>query len=234
MHITIINGQNHKGSTQMIARKLAEKVIERDGGEITEFFLPRDFDEPCIGCGTCFKTELNRCPHHDKLHPITKSLEQADLIILASPVYVYHATGQMKSLLDHYGTQWLVHRPKECMLHKQSVCVCTAAGGGMKSTNRDMADSLRFWGVPKIYRLGVAVRAMHPEEIPEKICRKIDRKTDQLADKIIRNKYPRTPSLNGWFWFHAMRFMHAHVAPMEPDYSYWKERGWDKKNRPWK
>ena len=40
MKITIINGQNHKGSTRMIARELAEKL----GGEISEFFLPRDFD----------------------------------------------------------------------------------------------------------------------------------------------------------------------------------------------
>lgn len=234
MRIVIINGQNHKGSTRMIARDLAEKVIQRDGGEIREFFLPRDFDEPCIGCGTCFRTELSRCPHHEKLQPITESLEWADLIILASPVYVYHATGQMKALLDHYGTQWMVHRPKECMFHKQSVCVSTAAGAGMKSTNRDMADSLRFWGVPKIYKMGVAVRAMGPDEIPQKIREKIDRSTDRLTDKIVRNKDPRTPSLNGRIWFHAMRFMHAHVAPMEPDYSYWKERDWDKKNRPWK
>ena len=104
----------------------------------------------------------------------------------------------------------------------------------MKSTNRDMADSLRFWGVPKIYKMGVAVRAMGPDEIPHKIREKIDRSTDRLADKIVRNKDPRTPSLNGRIWFHAMRFMHAHVAPMEPDYSYWTERDWDKKNRPWK
>ena len=58
MKITIINGQNHRGSTQMVARKLAEKV----GGEITEFFLPRDFDEPCLGCYSCFQADMTRCP----------------------------------------------------------------------------------------------------------------------------------------------------------------------------
>lgn len=122
MRIVIINGQNHKGSTRMIARDLAEKVIQRDGGEIREFFLPRDFDEPCIGCGTCFRTELSRCPHHEKLQPITESLEWADLIILASPVYVYHATGQMKALLDHYGTQWrCIDRKNACFISKVSV-----------------------------------------------------------------------------------------------------------------
>jgi len=39
----------------------------------------------------------------------------------------------------------------------------------MKGTNRDMYDSLLFWGVPKIYQLGFGVRAAGPDQIPEKI-----------------------------------------------------------------
>ena len=50
MKITVIYGQNHKGSTYHIARMLAQKL----GGEITEFFLPRDFGEFCVGCNSCF------------------------------------------------------------------------------------------------------------------------------------------------------------------------------------
>ncbi len=46
MKIVVIHGQNHQGSTCMMARQLAEKV----GGETKEFFLPRDFDKPCRGC----------------------------------------------------------------------------------------------------------------------------------------------------------------------------------------
>ena len=30
-------------------------------------------------------------------------MDEANVIILASPVYVYHATGAMKAFLDHYG-----------------------------------------------------------------------------------------------------------------------------------
>lgn len=58
MKIVMIHGQNHQGSTCMIARHLAEKV----GGETKEFFLPRDFDQPCRGCYTCFQTELSKSP----------------------------------------------------------------------------------------------------------------------------------------------------------------------------
>ena len=30
------------------------------------------------------------CPHHNKLVPIIQAIDQSNLIILASPVYVYH------------------------------------------------------------------------------------------------------------------------------------------------
>ena len=93
MKTVIIHGQNHKGSTYNIARILAEKI----GGETTEFFLPKDFGEFCVGCTTCFMKDEKKCPHYEKLSPLTQALDAADVIILASPVYVYHATGAMKA-----------------------------------------------------------------------------------------------------------------------------------------
>ena len=77
-------------------------------------------------------------------------MDEADLIILTSPVYVYHVTAPMKNFLDHQGHRWMVHRPRPEMFHKQAVCISTAAGAGMKSTNKDMQDSLFFWGVPSL------------------------------------------------------------------------------------
>lgn len=138
MKITVIHGQNHKGNTYMIAHELAEKI----GGEVTEFFLPRDFDEPCLGCWTCFNKDLTHCPHYKKLKPLMDAMDEADVVILASPVYVYHATGQMMAFLDHFGTRWMVHRPDARAFQKQGVAIATAAGGGMASTTKDLYHSM--------------------------------------------------------------------------------------------
>ena len=135
MKIAMIHGQNHRGSTYHIGAMLAEKL----GGEVTEFFLPRDFGEFCVGCNSCFMKAKEKCPHYEKLIPINKAIKEADVIILTSPVYVYHVTGPMKAWLDHYGHQWMVHRPDERMFTKQAVCISTAAGKGTKSTNQDMS-----------------------------------------------------------------------------------------------
>ncbi len=99
----------------------------RSGGDVTEFFLPRDFHEYCVGCMQCILKDEKRCPHYEKLRPLTEAMDAADVIILASPVYVYHVTGAMKTFLDHYGYRWLIHRPVASMFGKQGVCISTSA-----------------------------------------------------------------------------------------------------------
>lgn len=229
MKITIIHGQNHKGSTYHIARMLAEKL----NGEITEFFLPRDFGEYCIGCTMCFSKSETLCPHYEKLKPLTAAMDEADVLIFASPVYVYHVTGPMKAFLDHYGYRWMVHRPEEKMFQKQAVCISTAAGAGMKSTNKDMADSMFFWGVGKIYQYGMAVRATSYAKIEDKKKQKLEKQTTALAAKIKRNYGKVRPSLKTKMFFNLMRMLQK-KGWKEPDVSYWKEKGWNEKARPWK
>lgn len=229
MKITILHGQSHKGSTYHIAWMLADKLE----GEVTEFFLPRDFGEFCVGCTQCFEQSETLCPHYEKLQPITQAIDQADVLILASPVYVYHATGAMKALLDHYGYRWMLHRPQEAMFRKQGVCISTAAGAGIKTTNRDMADSLFFWGVPKIYRYGVAVLETSYTRVNAKIKANIDRKTTKLA-QTIRRKHGRVkPGLKTKGFFAIVRMLHK-IGWNEADTIYWKEKGWEEKARPWK
>lgn len=208
---------------------LAEKL----GGEMTEFFLPRDFGEFCTGCTSCFMKSETCCPHYEKLRPITQAMDEADVLILTSPVYVYHTTGSMKAFLDHYGYRWMVHRPEKRMFTKQAVCIATAAGGGMKSTNRDMADSLFFWGIPNIYRYGVAVRATSFEHIPEQIRKEIEKKTSRLAKQIRKKQGKEKPGLKTKGFFFVMHLLQR-KGFNEIDRTYWKEKGWTGKERPWK
>ena len=191
MNITIIHGQSHQGSTCHIARSLAEKL----GGEVTEFFLPRDFGELCVGCTACFGESEKKCPHFEKLAPITEAMDGADVLILASPVYVYHATGAMKAFLDHYGWRWMVHRPEEKMFSKQAVCISTAAGAGMKSTNRDMADSTFFWGVAKTSQYGAAVMETSWDRVSDKKKQSIERKLGRLARRLKAGQQHVRPSV---------------------------------------
>lgn len=229
MKIVIIHGQNHKGSTYHISHILAEKI----GGEIKEYFLPRDFGEFCVGCTNCFMKSETKCPHYERLKPITDSMDEADVIILASPVYVYHATGAMKAFLDHYGYRWMVHRPEESMFRKQGVCISTAAGAGMKSTNKDMMDSLFFWGVARRYKYGIGIAATDWSRVNEKKKRAIDKAASGIANRILRNSKNVKPDLKTRAFFWIMHLMQKNGFNPR-DAEYWKEKGWIRKARPWK
>ena len=229
MKVVIINGQNHKGSTYNIARILVEKI----GGEVTEFFLPRDFGEFCVGCAKCFNESETKCPHYEKLKPITDVIDAADVIILASPVYVYHTTGAMKAFLDHFGYRWMVHSPEGSMFKKQAVCISTAAGAGMKSANKDMMDSLFFWGVAKRYQYGMAVAATDWNSVSEKKKRAIEKATSRIADKIKKNSPNVKPGVKTRGLFFMMHLMQKNGYNPR-DVEHWKSKGWTGKARPWK
>ena len=230
MKTVIIHGQSHQGTTCHIARALAEKI----GGDTKEFFLPRDFGAFCTGCTACFMVSERKCPHYQALAPITNAIDAADVIILASPVYVYHATGAMKAFLDHYGYRWMVHSPEPTMFMKQGVCISTAAGAGMKSTNRDMADSLFYWGVARIYKVGMAVAATNWDMIRDKKKATLDRKISRLARQI-RDRHARgvQPAIKTKALFSVMRLVQK-KGWNERDVRYWKEHGWLGRERPWK
>lgn len=229
MKIVIIHGQSHKGSTYHIAHMLAEKIND----DIKEFFLPRDFGEFCVGCTRCFMETEKKCPHYEKLKPLTSAMDEADVIILASPVYVYHATGAMKAFLDHYGYRWMLHSPEQTMFKKQGICISTAAGAGMKTTNKDMLDSLFFWGVAKRYKYGVRVAAINWRGVSDKKKKAIDKATSKIARKIISNSENVKPDMKIKGMFYVMRFMQKIIANPR-DVEYWRTKGWLGNKRPWK
>ncbi len=88
MKVTVIYGSMRKGSTYNCVRIMLEhiqdKIIDK-----TEFFLPKDMSHFCKGCFSCFTNGEETCPHYKEIKPIAQSLEEADLIILASPVLSY-------------------------------------------------------------------------------------------------------------------------------------------------
>jgi multimeric flavodoxin WrbA len=229
MKIVVINGINHKGNTYTLTHRLVDKL----DGEIKEFFLPKDFNEFCLGCATCiFKGESN-CPHYEKIKPLVDALIESDLIILDSPVYCMHATGSMFAFLDHLGYMWMAHRPNEAMFKKQAVVLTTCAGAGKKSTIKDMRDSLFYLGVGRIYEYGVALMAPTLEDVKDKKKKKIDKKMNKIAKSITKRNGKVKPKFKTKAFFFLMHLMQKN-GYNELDKNHWVERGWTKKNRPWK
>ncbi|MCK8602197.1 flavodoxin family protein [Desulfoferrobacter suflitae] len=70
-----------------------------DCGATPERLYVRDVQiQPCIGCGHCDKA--GSCVQQDAMVEVYFRLERADGIVVASPIYFYSVTAQLKALID--------------------------------------------------------------------------------------------------------------------------------------
>lgn len=231
MKITIIHGQNHKGSTYHIGRILVESLEQEEN--ITEFFLPRDLNHFCLGCYTCIEDE-GKCPFYGEKKRIADAMEQADLLIFTTPNYCMAPSAPMKAFIDLFYQYWIPHRPRKCMFSKKAVVISTTAGMGAGQAIKTVKRTLAYWGVPYIKTYGVAVQASCWAEV--KACKKEKIKKDMiaLAEKIRRASCKKT-SLYIRFMFRMMVLSRKKaVGDVPAETSYWKENGWLDGRVPWK
>ena len=52
----------------------------------------------CLGCFACQRT--GKCVIKDDMAEIVPKMEQADVLVFATPIYYYEMSGQMKTLID--------------------------------------------------------------------------------------------------------------------------------------
>jgi len=66
----------------------------------------------CLGCNTCQKNG-GTCVYSDDVPLILEKMVKADIIVLASPIYFYSITGQMKTLIDRTYAKFVQLENKE-------------------------------------------------------------------------------------------------------------------------
>lgn len=229
MKITIIYGSMRHGSTYNCVNILKEELGTYSDNETVEFFLPKDMPHFCNGCFSCLYNGEDTCPHYESMKPIVEALENADLIILASPVYCYDVSAQMKVFLDHLSYIWLPHRPRPSMFKKIGIVISTAAGIGMSHTNKTMKKNLQFWGVKKVFSYGKAVAASKWEDISTERQQKIRKELSTIAKNVnncVRRIDKFSASLFIRMFFAAIRSMMKKNKWGVRDHNYWQQQGW--------
>ena len=238
MKITVINGTEKHGVTYHLKEIFLANF--KDEAEITEFYLPKDCPDFCVGCTMCFRTHQDKCKDAEYVRKIEKALREADLLVFTSPAYVYHATGAMKSMLDHFGYRWMPHRPMKEMFGKRAFIISQCVGGVENSTANDISDSLSWWGVTYIKKCSFKLMSeIQWDKLPENKRKKFETKLHKEAKKFLAIDYSR-PAHTGIIAkakFYAVRMLQTSLGKQDPDYTdfkYWKENGWIGSVRPWK
>lgn len=103
-NIVVLGGSPRKnGNTDMLAQAFIKGALEV--GNSVEYISVRDVKvNPCVGCNTCFSREDNSCCQHDDMDTVYRKLKDADVLVIASPVYFYGISVQLKAIVDRLHT----------------------------------------------------------------------------------------------------------------------------------
>ena len=99
MNILILSGSPRKGgNTDLLVEAFAKGASQKHHVEVVSV---HDYKvNPCLGCNACFKNEANACVQKDDMSLIYEKMSRADLLVIASPVYFYGLSAQLKAIID--------------------------------------------------------------------------------------------------------------------------------------
>lgn len=96
--VAVLGSPRPQGNSSTLARAFLKVAGER-GAVVTEYLLNQMDYQGCQGCGGC-KTGSETCILEDDLAPVLNAVKEADVLVLASPVYFGDLNGQMKCFFD--------------------------------------------------------------------------------------------------------------------------------------
>lgn len=127
MKVLILNGSPRTNGNTTIAVQEMEKVFKASDIEVETIQLGNKDIRGCVSCGYCFKA--GKCAFDDIVNELSPKFEEADGLVIASPVYYASANATLIACLDRlfYSTNF----DKTMKVGASVVC---ARRGGCSST----------------------------------------------------------------------------------------------------
>ena len=141
MKVLILNGSPRVGGNTAIALDEMVKVFEKEGVETEVVFIGNKDIRGCIACGMC--GEKGKCVFEDTVNELAPKFEEADGLVVASPVYYASANATLIACLDRlfYST----HFDKTM---KVGASVVVARRGGCSATYDELNKYFTISGMP--------------------------------------------------------------------------------------
>lgn len=92
------------GNTDTLLKAFLEGA-RKAGAEVEKYDLYRLEFSPCIECGGC--DETGECVLEDDLTPLYPKLFEADVIVLASPIFFYNLSSRTQALVERSQACWV-------------------------------------------------------------------------------------------------------------------------------
>ena len=142
MKVLMINGSPRKESNTQIGLDEMRKIFEAEGIDVECIAVGNKVIRGCIACGGCAKK--GKCVFDgDLVNEIAPKFEEADGLVVASPVYYASANGTLVSLLDRL----FFSTPFDKTM-KVGAAVACARRGGITATWDELNKYFGIAGMP--------------------------------------------------------------------------------------
>lgn len=141
MKVLIINGSPRVNGNTTIALREMESVFKAENIETETVQVGNKDIRGCVACGYCF--ENGKCVFNDIVNELAPKFEEADGIVIASPVYYASANATLIACLDRlfYST----HFDKTMKVGASVVC---ARRGGCSATFDELNKYFTICNMP--------------------------------------------------------------------------------------
>lgn len=99
-NIVILNGSPRKNGNTSALVKAFTQGAESAGHTVTEFFLGGMDIHGCKGCFGGHSSRECPCVQQDDMNKIYPAVKDSDVVVLASPLYYWTMSGQIRTALD--------------------------------------------------------------------------------------------------------------------------------------
>ena len=141
MKVLIINGSPRVGGNTSIALNEMVKVFEAEGVEAETVQIGKKDIRGCIACGSCH--EKGKCVFDDVVNELAPLFEEADGLVVASPVYYASANATLIACLDR-----LFYSTGFDKTMKVGASVVVARRGGISATFDELNKYFTISGMP--------------------------------------------------------------------------------------
>jgi len=97
--LVLLGSPRKKGNSAILAEKIAKGAMSA-GAEVETVFLHGLNIAPCKSCYACQKPKSKGCSIDDDMQPIYRAMREADAWVIASPVYWFNMSSQIKIWMD--------------------------------------------------------------------------------------------------------------------------------------
>ena len=143
MKVLLLNGSPRVSGVNGTALQEMVQVFEQNGIETEVVHVGNQAVRGCMACGYCYKN--GKCIYDDVVNELAAKFEEADGLVVASPVYYASANATLVAVLDR-----LFYSSRFDKTMKVGASVVTCRRGGASATFDELNKYFTISGMPVV------------------------------------------------------------------------------------